>query len=66
MSIEIRSEYGSGKFLFEWDPEEDTIDIVQKGMYYRVQLLRKEKGGTYRIVDKLPKQSTESPKNKEK
>jgi hypothetical protein len=49
--MEVRSEYGSGKFLFEWDPVEDTIDIVQKGMYYRIQLLRKETGGTYRIVD---------------
>ena len=57
MSIEVRSEYGSGKFLFEWDPANDTIDIVQKGMFYRVQLLRKESGGTYRIVDKLPKQT---------
>ena len=57
MSIEVRSEYGSGKFLFEWDPANDTIDIVQKGMFYRVQLLRKESGDTYRIVDKLPKQT---------
>ena len=64
MRLKIRSEYENGKFLFEWDPEEDTIDIVQKGTFYRVQLLRKESGGTYRIVNKLPK--TTQPKTKDK
>ena len=65
MRLVVRSEYGSGKFLFEWDPTDDTIDIVQKDMFYRIQLLRLETGGTYRIVDKLPKQTTLSKTTEE-
>lgn len=53
--MEVRSEYSGGKFLFEWDPGENTIGIVQKDMFYRVKLISSGKGGKYRVLEKRPK-----------
>lgn len=51
-----------GKFLFEWDPRQNTIGIIRRDMFYRVQLLQRElKGQRYRIVEQRPKEKV--PKN---
>ena len=55
MSMEVRSDNGTGKFLFEWNPEDDTITLVLKGTVYRVKLVKTGKDGTYHILDKRPK-----------
>lgn len=65
--MKVRSENGTGKLLFEWDPTENTIALVQKNMYYRVKLLSEETGSTYHVVEKRPKdkdvQQSISPNN---
>lgn len=51
--MEVRSNGETGKFLFDWHPETDCIDIVKKGMFYRIKLY----GGlnpSFKIVDKRP------------
>ena len=55
VSMEVRSDNGSGKLLFEWNPEDDTITVIQKGTVYRIKLVKTGKNGTYRILDKRPK-----------
>ena len=55
MSMEVRSENGTGKFLFEWDPDIDTISILLKGVLYRVKLIKQGTKAIYHIVDKRPK-----------
>ena len=55
MSMEVRSENGTGKLLFEWNPEDDTITVIQKGTVYRVKLAKTGKNSTYRVLDKRPK-----------
>ena len=55
MQIQVRSEHGAGKFLFEWDPENDTITIVHKGTCYCVKLIKAEQRGIYRIINKQPR-----------
>lgn len=54
--MEVRCDNGTGKFLFEWDPEDDTITLILKGTVYRVKLVKAGNDGTYRILDKRPKQ----------
>lgn|GEM_PF-3952449 len=51
MKIEIRTNNGSGKKLFEWNPENNTISLINKNMYYRVQLYQE----AYRILEEHPK-----------
>lgn len=55
LEMKVRTNYDSGKLLFDWNPDENTIGIVQKDMFYRVQLLPKSGQGEYRIVEKRPK-----------
>lgn len=55
MSLQVRSDYTDGKFLFEWDPAENTIGIVQKNMFYRVKLIPQGTSGRYRVLEKRPK-----------
>jgi len=55
VSMEVRSDYDTGKFLFEWNPEDDTITLILKGTVYRVKLVKTGKNSTYHILDKRPK-----------
>ena len=55
MRLDVRSDYTGGKLLFEWDPTENTIGIVQKDMFYRVKLIRNGMNGRYRVLEKRPK-----------
>ncbi len=51
--MEVRSNGETGKYLFNWHPETNSIDIVKKGMFYRIELY----GGlrpSFKIVDKRP------------
>jgi hypothetical protein len=36
--MEVRAKNGKGPLLFEWDPDLQTIDLIRKDMYYKVQL----------------------------
>ena len=36
--MEIRAKDGKGPLLFEWDPKAQTIDLIRKGMFYKVYL----------------------------
>lgn len=36
--MEVRAKNGKGPLLFEWDPDTQTIDLIRKDMYYKVQL----------------------------
>ena len=36
--MEVRAKGGKGPLLFEWDPETQTVDLIRKDMYYKVQL----------------------------
>lgn len=36
--MEVRGKNGEGPLLFEWDSDTQTIDLIRKGMYYKVQL----------------------------
>ncbi len=56
MSLEVRSEHNGGKKLFDWDPVDNTIGIVQRDMFYRVQLIQGQ--GRYRVLEKHPKRMT--------
>jgi hypothetical protein len=38
--MEVRAKDGKGPLLFEWDPETQTVDLIRKDMYYKVQLDR--------------------------
>ena len=54
-SLEVRSERGYGKMLFSWIPSDDIIDIVVKGCFYRVKLMKQGDQGAYIILEKHPK-----------
>ncbi|MCI8335520.1 MAG: hypothetical protein HFH25_13225 [Lachnospiraceae bacterium] len=53
--MEVRSKNGLGKHLFNWRPENNQVEIVIKGMFYRVQLNRDKTGYSYRILEEIPK-----------
>lgn len=36
--MEVRAKDGKGPLLFEWDLETQTVDLIRKDMYYKVQL----------------------------
>lgn len=36
--MEVRGKDGEGPLLFEWDPDTQTIDLIRKNMFYRIQL----------------------------
>lgn len=36
--MEVRARNGKGPLLFKWDPDTQTIDLIRKDMYYKVQL----------------------------
>lgn len=55
VNMKVRSDYTGGKFLFEWNPEDDTVTLLLRGMYYRVKLVKAGKNSTYRILNKRPK-----------
>ncbi len=50
MRIEIRTDDHIKKLLFEWDPDNNTIEIVRKREKIRVKLKRDEKSFSYEIV----------------
>lgn len=55
--LEVRSDDESGKLLFSWNPDDNTVDIVKKDTLYRVKLVKQRTGGAYRILEKRPKQT---------
>ena len=55
MQIKVRSSNVNGKLLFEWDPVQNEISIVQKGMFYKVQLLPQSTAEKYKTVERPPK-----------
>lgn len=61
--MEVRSNGESGKFLFDWHPENNCVDIVKSGMFYRIELSRKTPA--FKIVDKHPWIPPDKVKSKE-
>lgn len=53
--MDVRTNGDSGKLLFTWNPEESTVDIVKRGMFYKVKLLYDLKN-PFSIVDHHPQQ----------
>lgn len=56
--MEVRTKNGNGKMLFDWDPENDQIEIISKDMCYLVELQKQPQGGSYRILSEKPKKKT--------
>lgn len=52
MLIPVRSEDSDGKLLFEWDDENNTIEIVHKKEIIKVQLMKNGNHGTYKVLDR--------------
>lgn len=36
--MEVRANKGKGPLLFEWHPEQKTIDLIRKDKFYRIRL----------------------------
>ena len=51
----IRCQGKDGKFLFVWNPVLNTIGIVRKDMFYRVQLFQDRINGSYQVIEQHPK-----------
>lgn len=60
--MEVRTQKGKGKYLFNWSPENNQVAIVIKDMFYRIQLDRCKSGGSYRILEEIPKNQLPSTK----
>lgn len=58
--MDVRTDYETGKLLFQWDPQNNIISIVHKDMMYKIQLLRNSDSHTYKIVDKRNKRDLTS------
>lgn len=57
-SMQVRSKHGTGKLLFEWNPETNQVEMVIKGIYYLVDLNSKTK--EYKIVEEYAKKEKAS------
>lgn len=62
--MDVRTNGDSGKLLFTWNPEESTIDIVKRGMFYRIKLLHDLKH-PFTIIDHHPQQMNYKKKNED-
>ena len=61
----VKCEGADGKLLFEWNPVENSISIVRKNTFYRLQLYRQGSAGRYKIIEQCPKnQRTDNPNNR--
>lgn len=61
--MDVRTEHGNGKLLFQWNPESKVISIVRKGKIYRIRLLFDENSG-YEILESADKNGGRDPPNK--
>ena len=55
LNIQVRTDNPNSKLLFEWDPENDVIEIVRKSEKIRVKLCKNDHKVKYRILDRLEK-----------
>ena len=62
--MEVRTEYDSGKLLFQWDPSNDVVSITCKDMVYDIKLLHKQKGYAYEVISKRKKPVIREKKSK--
>lgn len=56
--MEVRTKNGKGKMLFDWDPEKDQIEIINKDICYLVELKKQAHGGSYHILSEKPKETS--------
>ena len=64
--MEVRSKGDSGKLLFAWNPDSNTVEIVKCGEYYRIKLFHSLQK-PFLILDHHPyAKHTDSKSNKEK
>ena len=53
--MQVRSKQGKGKFLFDWDPISNRLEMIGKGMYYLIELDRCGTESSYKIIEERPK-----------
>ena len=59
-AMDVRTEYDSGKLLFQWNPQSNVISIVRKDVVYDVRLLFADNGG-YEIIRRTNKKKCRAP-----
>lgn len=58
--MEVRAGNGKGPLLFTWDPENNTVNLVRKDMYYSVRLTP----DSYCVREECPKYNADNSKSK--
>ena len=57
MDVDVRTDYESGKLLFQWNPSNDVVSIAYKDTVYDIKLLHEQKGYAYEVIGKRKKPS---------
>jgi len=52
MHVPVRTDGPDNKLLFEWDTDNDIIEIVHKKELIRVQIIKDGNHGTYKVLDR--------------
>lgn len=56
--MQVRAKQGTGKFLFEWDPVANRVEMIVKDMYYLVELKQQGENSSYTIIEERRKSDT--------
>ncbi len=57
--MEVRAGDGKGTLLFHWNPEQQTVDLIRKDRFYKVQLGKQ----SYRVCEERSKYDYSSQKS---
>lgn len=49
--MEVRVNNGEGPLLFEWYPDQRTVDLIRKDKFYKIQLDK----DSYRVMEECSK-----------
>ena len=55
MQIQVRTNEPNGKLLFEWDTDNDIIEIVRKNEKIKVKLCKNDQFFNYKVLDRTEK-----------
>ncbi len=55
MQIQVRTDEPNSKLLFEWDAENDIIEIVRKNEKIKVKLCKNGQFVNYKVLDRTEK-----------
>lgn len=56
--MQVRAKQGTGKFLFEWDPIANRVEMIVKDMYYLIELKQQGINSSYTIIEERRKSDT--------